>query len=266
MSHLLDFALNPPKIHGMENNDVPRRRGATRRAFLSASAVTAVAAPIVSQATIANAAPPAGAAKSGSASSAQTFDPALRALIGQIDPARIKATIRKLVSFGTRNTLSSQTDPNRGIGAATAWVTGQMQSFAAASGGRMTVQQQSFTQQSGLPAPTTITNVIATLQGTASPERFYVVTGHLDSRASNVLDFTSDAPGADDDGSGVAVVLELTRLFATHQLPGTLVFATVAGEEQGLFGSAHLAAQMNAAGTDVQGMFSNDIVGASRAF
>ena len=266
MSHLLDFALNPPKIHGMENNDVPRRRGATRRAFLSASAVTAVAAPIVSQATIANAAPPAGAAKSGSASSAQTFDPALRALIGQIDPARIKATIRKLVSFGTRNTLSSQTDPNRGIGAATAWVTGQMQSFAAASGGRMTVQQQSFTQQSGLPAPTTITNVIATLQGTATPERFYVVTGHLDSRASNVLDFTSDAPGADDDGSGVAVVLELTRLFATHQLPGTLVFATVAGEEQGLFGSAHMAAQMNTAGNDVQGMFSNDIVGASRAF
>jgi Peptidase family M28 len=232
----------------MENNDVPRRRSSTRRTFLSASAVTA------------------GAAKSGSASSAQTFDPALRALIRQIDPARIKATIQKLVSFGTRNTLSSQTDPNRGIGAATAWVTGQMRSFAAASGGRMTVQQQSFTQQSGLPAPTTITNVIATLQGTASPERFYVVTGHLDSRASNVLDFTSDAPGADDDGSGVAVVLELTRLFATHQFPGTLIFATVAGEEQGLFGSAHMAAQMNTAGNDVQGMFSNDIVGASQAF
>ncbi|MGN6172016.1 MAG: M20/M25/M40 family metallo-hydrolase [Streptosporangiaceae bacterium] len=115
-----------------------------------------------------------------------------------------------------------------------------------------------------MPTPTTITNVIATLRGTASPERFYVVTGHLDSRVTDVLDFTSDAPGADDDGSGVAVVLELTRLFATHQFPGTLVFATVAGEEQGLFGSAHMAAQMNAAGNDVQGMFSNDIVGASR--
>jgi hypothetical protein len=252
----------------MENNDVARRRGSTRRAFLSASAVTAVAAPIVSQATAANAAPAAGAAKSGSAGSAPPFDPALRALIRQIDPARIQAIIQKLVSFGTRHTASSQTDPNRGIGAATAWVTQQMQSFAAASGGRMTVQQQTFVQpvSNRIPVPTTITNVIATLQGTASPARFYVVTGHLDSRVTDVLDFTSDAPGADDDGSGVAVALELTRLFATRQFPGTLVFATVAGEEQGLYGSAHMAAQMKAAGNDVQGMFSNDIVGASRAF
>jgi Zn-dependent M28 family amino/carboxypeptidase len=114
--------------------------------------------------------------------------------------------------------------------------------------------------------PTTITNVIATLQGTANPARYYVVTGHLDSRVTDVLDFTSDAPGADDDGSGVAVVLELTRLFATLQFPGTLVFATVAGEEQGLYGSAFMAAQMKAAGNDVQGMFSNDIVGASHSF
>ena len=173
-----------------------------------------------------------------------------------------------LDDFGTRHTASSQTDPNRGIGAATAWVTQQMQSFAAASGGRMTVQQQTFVQpvSSRIPVPTTITNVIATLPGTASPERFYVVTGHLDSRCTDVLDFTSDAPGADDDASGVAVVLELTRVFATHRFPGTLVFATVAGEEQGLYGSSHLAAQMNAAGNDVQAMFSNDIVGASRAF
>src|SRR5262249_42306804 len=144
----------------------------------------------------------------------------------------------------------------------------QMQSFAAASGGRMPVQQQTFVQpvSNRIPVPTTITNVIATLQGTASPERFYVVTGHLDSRCTDVLDFTSDAPGADDDGSGVAVVLELARLFATHQFPGTIVLATVAGEEQGLFGSTFMANQMAAAGNDVQGMFSNDIVGASQSF
>jgi hypothetical protein len=247
----------------MENNHDLIRKGSTRRAFLSASAVTAVAAPIVSRTGPAIAAPMARSATAG-----VTFDPALRALIGQIDPARIEATIQKLVSFGTRHTASSQTHPNRGIGAATAWVTEQMQSFAAASSGRMTVQQQTFVQpvSSRIPVPTTITNVIATLQGTASPERFYVVTGHLDSRCTDVLDFTSDAPGADDDGSGVAVVLELTRLFATKQFPGTLIFATVAGEEQGLYGSAHMAAQMNAAGNDVHGMFSNDIVGASRAF
>src|SRR5262249_16826304 len=174
----------------------------------------------------------------------------------------------KLVSFGTRHTASSQTDPVRGIGAATNWVFDTMQGFAAASGGKMTVQKQTFVQpvSSRIPVPTTITNVIATRQGTAPPERFYVVTGHLDSRVTDVLDFTSDAPGADDDGSGVAVVLELARLFATQQFPGTLVFATVAGEEEGLYGSAFMAAQMAAAGNDVQGMFSNDIVGASQAW
>ena len=175
---------------------------------------------------------------------------------------------RSLTQFGTRHTASSQTDPVRGIGAATAWVLQQMQAIAATSSGRMTVQQQTFVQPvaSNIPVPTTISNVIATLKGTASPERFYVVTGHLDSRVTDVLNFTSDAPGADDDGSGVAAVLELARLFATREFPGTLVFATVAGEEQGLYGSAFMAAQMAAAGHDVQGMFSNDIVGASQAW
>jgi hypothetical protein len=243
----------------MENKDVRSRAGSTRRAFLSASAVTAVAAPLLSGTALAETDP---------ALSRQAPDKELRALLREIDPDRIKATILKLVSFGTRNTLSSQTDPVRGIGAATNWVFDQMQASAAASGGRMTVQKQSFVQpvSSTIPVPTTITNVIATLKGTASPERFYVITGHLDSRVSDVLNFTDDAPGADDDGSGVAVVLELVRVFATHQFPGTLVLATVAGEEQGIFGSAHMAAQMKAAGNDVQGMFSNDIVGASQAW
>ena len=243
----------------MENKDVRGRAGATRRAFLSASAVTAVAVPLLSGTALAETDP---------ALSRQAPDQELRALLRDIDPDRIKATILKLVQFGTRHTASSQTDPVRGIGAATAWVYGQMQSSAAASGGRMTVQKQTFVQpvSSNIPVPTTITNVIATLKGTASPERFYVVTGHLDSRVTDVLNFTDDAPGADDDGSGVAVVLELARLFAIRQFPGTLVFATVAGEEQGLYGSAHMAAQMKAAGNDVQGMFSNDIVGASQAW
>jgi hypothetical protein len=192
----------------------------------------------------------------------------LRALLREVDPARIMATVLQLTQFGTRHTASSQTDPVRGIGAATAWVFGQMQAIAATSSGRMTVQKQTFVQpvSNRIPVPTTITNVIATLKGNASPERFYVVTGHLDSRVTDVLNFTSDAPGADDDASGVAVVLELARLFATRQFAGTLVFATVAGEEQGLYGSAHMAQQMKAAGADVQGMFSNDIVGASQAW
>lgn len=243
----------------MENNAVPARAGTTRRVFLSASAVAAATVPLVSGS--AQAATGANLPRSAS-------DPGLRDLLRQIDPDRIRATILKLVSFGTRHTASSQTDPNRGIGAATKWVTDQMNSFAANSNGRMTVQQQTFVQpvSSTIPVPTTITNVIATIKGTATPERFYVITGHLDSRVSDVLNFTDDAPGADDDGSGVSVVLELARVFSTHQFAGTLVLATVAGEEQGLFGSAHMAAQMAAAGNDVQGMFSNDIVGASQAF
>ena len=189
-------------------------------------------------------------------------------MLREVDPARIKATVLRLTQFGTRHTASSQTDPVRGIGAATAWVFGQMQAIAATSSGRMTVQKQTFVQpvSNRIPVPTTITNVIATLKGNASPERFYVVTGHLDSRVTDVLNFTSDAPGADDDASGVAVVLELARLFAPHQFAGTVVFATVAGEEQGLYGSAYMAQQMKAAGADVQGMFSNDIVGASQAW
>src|SRR5262245_29552125 len=188
----------------MENNDVQRRSGSTRRRFLTASAATAVAAPIVSQATLAKAAPAASAAASASTNSPQSFDPALIALINQVSVDNIKATIEKLVSFDTRHTASSQTDPVRGIGAAYTWVFQQMQTYAAASGGNMTVEQQTFTQQpvpGRLAAPTQITNTIATLKGTASPQRFYVVTGHLDSRVTDLLDATSDAPGADDDGS-----------------------------------------------------------------
>jgi hypothetical protein len=250
----------------MENSEVQGSKGSTRRTFLSASAVTAVAAPILARSATADAATSATAG-AGSPLHRRVPDNDLRAMLRQVDPDRIHATILRLTQFGTRHTASSQTDPVRGIGAATAWVFAQMQAIAATSSGRMTVEEQTFVQPvaSNIPVPTTITNVIATLKGTASPERFYVITGHLDSRVTNVLNFTDDAPGADDDASGVAVVLELARLFATHQFPGTLVFATVAGEEQGLYGSTFMAAQMAAAGNDVQGMFSNDIVGASQA-
>jgi len=243
----------------MQKNDDLGRNGSTRRAFLSASAVTAVAAPLLTGTALAGTSP---------ALTQQEPDKGLRDLVRHVDADRIQATVLRLTQFGTRHTASSQTDPARGIGAATAWVFQQMQAIAATSSGRMTVQQQTFVQpvSNRIPVPTTITNVIATLKGNASPERFYVVTGHLDSRVTDVLDFTSDAPGADDDASGVAVVLELARLFATRQFGGTLVFATVAGEEQGLYGSTFMAAQFKAAGADVQGMFSNDIVGASQAW
>ncbi|MFE9127401.1 M20/M25/M40 family metallo-hydrolase [Streptomyces sp. NPDC007148] len=191
----------------------------------------------------------------------------LRALLQEIDPAHIEATVRKLVSFGTRHTLSIQDDPARGIGAARDWLLAELRSYAAASGGRMTAELQSYIQEpaSRIPTATRITNVIATLRGSVTPERVYVVSGHYDSRVTDVMDATSDAPGADDDASGVAVVLELARVMAKRRPASTIVFAAVAGEEQGLYGATYMAQQFKAAGVDVQGMFTNDIVGSSTA-
>jgi hypothetical protein len=239
----------------------------TRRAFLSASAVTAavVATPLIAEPASAHDDSTSGP---GRPVTAQSPDKALRQLLREIDHRRIEATIDRLVGFGTRHTLSVQDDLVRGIGAARDWIYEQFQEYAAASDGRMSVEKQAFIQpvSSRIPVPTQITNVIATLRGTTSPDRVYVVTGHYDSRVTDVMNFTSDAPGADDDGSGVATVLELARVFASRPTDATIVFAAVAGEEQGLYGSAHMAQAMKAAGIDVQGMFSNDIVGASSAF
>ena len=191
----------------------------------------------------------------------------VRQMVNDVSSRNVEQTIEKLVSFGTRHTLSSQTDPNRGIGAATQWVFDQLQQTAATSDGRMTVEKQTFIQPPGprIPTPTPITNVIATLHGSQpeSASRMYVVSGHLDSRVTDVLNGTSDAPGADDDGSGVATVLELARVMATHKFDATIVFAVFSGEEQGTFGAVHYAATLKAAGANVAGMFSNDIVGSS---
>ncbi|GLW34389.1 aminopeptidase [Actinoplanes regularis] len=224
-----------------------------RRALLTA----AVAAPLVAPARAAQAAGPRRRPPGSE----------LKEILREIDPRRIEATVRRLAGFGTRHTLSAQDDPVRGIGAARDWIHRQLTDHAAASGGRMTVELQSFVQPVSprVPTPTTITNVIATLRGSVTPERIYVVTGHYDSRATDVLDFTSDAPGADDDASGVAVVLELARVLARRAPEATLVLAAVAGEEQGLYGSDHLAQAYRDAGADIQGMFSNDIVGTGDA-
>jgi hypothetical protein len=193
--------------------------------------------------------------------------PEIRQMLNGVSSDKIKQTIAKLVSFGTRHTLSSQTDPNRGIGAATNWVYDQFQEIAATSGGRMTVEKQTFFQPPGARDPdgVSVTNVIATLHGqqAASADRIYVVSGHLDSRVTDVLNSTSDAPGADDDGSGVAAVLELARVMATHQFDATIKFVAFDGEEQGLFGSTFFANDAKQQGLNIAGMFSNDIIGSS---
>ncbi|GLY02789.1 aminopeptidase [Actinoplanes sp. NBRC 101535] len=187
--------------------------------------------------------------------------PGLRGILAEIDPARIEATVRTLAGFGTRHTLSSQTDPVRGIGAARDWIFQQLRGYAENT--PTTVALQSFVQPVSprIPVPTTITNVVATIPGRVTPSRIYVVTGHYDSRASDVLDAVSDAPGADDDASGVAVVLELARVLSRRAPDATIVLAAVAGEEQGLYGSDHLAQSFKDTDADIQAMFSNDIVG-----
>ncbi|WP_330461555.1 M20/M25/M40 family metallo-hydrolase [Streptomyces sp. NBC_00820] len=191
----------------------------------------------------------------------------LRSLLKEIDHHRIEATVRKLVSFGTRHTLSAQDDPVRGIGAARDWIASELRAYAAESSGRMTVELQSYVQEPAnrVPTATRITNVVATLRGSVTPERVYVVSGHYDSRVTDVMDATSDAPGADDDASGVAVAMELARVMARRRPASTIVFAAVAGEEQGLYGSTYMAERFKSAGVGVQGMFTNDIVGSSTA-
>lgn len=234
-------------------------KGTPRRTLLTGAAATAAAATV-------QAAGPA-AADERTRLAPQPAPRELRALLREIDHRRIEATVRRLVAFGTRHTLSAQDDPERGIGAARDWILARMREYARASGGRMTVDLQSYVQQPGprIPTPTRISNVVATLRGTTSPDRVYVVSGHYDSRAGDPMDHTSDAPGADDDASGVAVVMELARVLATRRTGATLVFAAVAGEEQGLYGAAHLAQSYKDQRADVQGMFTNDIVGSSTA-
>ncbi|KAG6832107.1 hypothetical protein H0H87_002746 [Tephrocybe sp. NHM501043] len=196
----------------------------------------------------------------------QDPDHELKSMLNEIDVSRIKGIIAKLVTFGTRHTLSNQTDPHRGIGAARDWVASEVREYAKASNGRMTVEVPSYVQvpASRIPTDTVISNIVATLKGSEEPNRVYVISGHYDSRVTDVMNFIDDAPGADDDGSGVAISMELARIFATHVPKATIMFAVVAGEEQGLYGSDFMAKTLKAAGVDVQGMLDNDIVGSPK--
>lgn len=195
------------------------------------------------------------------------LNPQIVQIVRAVDARNIETSIRKLVSFGTRNTLSEQTDPRRGIGAARDWIFGEFLKIAASSGGRMTVEKQSYEQQKGdrIPAPTIITNVVATLKGTKpdSAARTYVVSGHYDSMCGSAVDAKCDAPGANDDASGTAVVLEMARAMAPHKFDATIVFMAVAGEEQGLYGATYFAEQAKQKSVDIEAMFTNDIVGNS---
>lgn len=193
--------------------------------------------------------------------------PAINSIVKQIDARNIERTIRQLVAFGTRNTLSEQNDPKRGIGAARDWLYAEFLKAAESSNGRMTVEKQSFEQPKAarVPEPTIITNVVATLKGSQpeATDRIYVVSGHYDSMCSSPVNAKCDAPGANDDASGTAAVLEMARVMAKFEFDATIVFVAVAGEEQGLLGSTHFAEQAKQKNWNIDAMFDNDIIGNS---
>ncbi|ORY18529.1 putative zinc metalloprotease [Clohesyomyces aquaticus] len=195
----------------------------------------------------------------------QAPDDELKEMLDAVSAANIETIIKKLVSFGTRHSMSNQTDPVRGIGAARDWIASEMRKHANASEGRMTVSVPGYVQgvASRILFPTKISNVLATIKGSSDPSRVYVVTGHYDTRVSDVLDYTSDAPGANDDGSGVALVMELARILASKSPKATIILGAVAGEEQNLYGSTFLAQTLKNSSTNVEAMLNADTVGSS---
>jgi hypothetical protein len=208
-------------------------------------------------------------------------DPQIAAALQQISAQRIQANITKLVSFGTRLTISAQ-DPasiaaGHGIGAAREWIKSEFERYSKDCGGCLEVKTDSFTEEATerIPKATEITNVYAVLKGTdaadaANAKRIVLVTGHYDSRNSDTLDVSGDAPGANDDGSGTAVSLECARVLSKMKFPATIIFLTVAGEEQGLNGSHHFAQMVKEKmakdeGWDLEAVLNNDIVGGDKS-
>jgi hypothetical protein len=199
-------------------------------------------------------------------------DAQIAAALKQVSAAKIQANIERLVSFQTRLTLSAQ-DPasiaaGHGIGAAREWIKSEFERYSKDCGGCLEVKTDSFTENpmDRIPQPTVITNVYAVLKGTdpESAKRIVLVTGHYDSRNSNDQDPTGIAPGANDDGSGTAVSMECARVLSKLKFPGTIIFLTVAGEEQGLNGSTHFAKMAKAEGWNIVAALNNDIVGGNR--
>ncbi|GAC1427605.1 MAG: M20/M25/M40 family metallo-hydrolase [Burkholderiaceae bacterium] len=199
----------------------------------------------------------------------QNPHPDIEKIVAEISPRRIEAYVRKLVSFGTRHSASDTASDTRGIGGARRWIQAELERCSAQTGGHLQITLDSHVHPSGgrLLAPTEIVNVVATLPGMQkeSRGRMYVVSGHYDSINGDQLDATGAAPGANDDASGTAAVIEMACVMARHSFNATLVFMAVAAEEQGLFGSTNWAERARLKNLNIAGMFTNDIIGSSRA-
>ena len=201
---------------------------------------------------------------------AATPDPQIVAALKVVSAQHIQQTIEKLVSFQTRHTLSSDVPASsgKGINAAAEWIRSEFEGYSKACGGCLEVKTDEFTQEPGnrVPMPTKLTGVYAILRGSdpANASRMFLVTGHYDSRNSETNDATGASPGANDDASGTAVSMECARVLSQHKFPATIIFLTVAGEEQGLYGSAHFAKMAKAQGWNLEAVLNNDIVGGDR--
>jgi hypothetical protein len=199
-------------------------------------------------------------------------DPVIAQIIKDVSPQRIQQSIEKLVSFGTRHTLSvnnpDAATSSQGIVAARNWIKSEFERYSSECNGCLEVKTDTFVEQprNRIPVPTELQNVYAILRGTDPQQvkRIYLVTGHYDSRNSDDSNSTNPAPGANDDGSGTAVSLECARVLSKHKFPATIIFLTVAGEEQGLNGSSHFAKMAKAEGWQLEGVLNNDIVGGNK--
>ena len=190
-------------------------------------------------------------------------------MVKEVSPDSLKIYIKTLVAFGTRNTLSTQSNPQRGIGAARSWVLTKFNEFAKQSNGRMTAIIDTTTLQKGKERVDTMLllgNVVATLRGTdPTDKRVFIISGHLDNRRSDVMDRKGDAPGANDDGSGSAAVLECARIMSKHSFAPTIIFITVSGEEQGLLGAYYMAEKAKALNLPIEAVLNNDIMGSNNS-
>jgi hypothetical protein len=196
-------------------------------------------------------------------------DPEIAGMVKEVNEDSLQSYIKAMVSFGTRSTVSSTTDRSKGIGAARNWVLMKFRKFAGASGGRMTAVVDTTTYPADgrrVKSDINLGNVVATLKGTdANDNRIFVVSGHLDSRRTDVMNGTDDAPGANDDGSGSAAVLECARIMSRHSFPATIVFVTVSGEEQGLLGSTYMAKKARVQNWNIEAVLNNDIMGSNNS-
>ncbi|MBE9585821.1 M20/M25/M40 family metallo-hydrolase [Mucilaginibacter sp. JRF] len=196
-------------------------------------------------------------------------DSEIAGMVAEVSADSMKNYINKLVSFGTRNTLSSTTDAQRGIGAARNWILSRFKSFAATSGGRFTAKFDTSTYKPDgkrIDSTVVLTNVVGTLKG-ADPNdhRVFIISGHMDNMRSSVMDRSGIAPGANDDGSGTAAVIECARIMSKHKFPATIIFVAVCGEEQGLLGAGFMAANAKRDKWDIQAVLNNDIIGSNNS-